>query len=133
VLADLLGGHIQLVFASPGTVIPQIKAGKIRALAVTTSTRSAALPDTPTVAESVPGYEAKNWYGILVPARTPNAIVQRLNKEIRAVLAMPDVLAALLAQGVDPAPSTPEQFTAHVRAEIVKWARVVRAAGVKPE
>jgi len=133
-MVDLIAGHIQLIFASPGTVMPQVKAGRIRALAVTTATRAAALPDTPTIAESgVPGYEAKNWYGLLVPARTPAAIVQRLSTEVRGVLGMADIRTTLIAQAVDPAPSTPEQFSAFVKAEITKWARVVKASGLKPE
>jgi tripartite-type tricarboxylate transporter receptor subunit TctC len=134
VLADLIGGHIHLVFASAGSVMPQIKAGKIRGIAVTTTTRSALLPNVPTVAESgLPGYEAKNWYGVLAPARTPSAVVQRLSYEIGGVLGMADVRATLLAQGLDPAPSSASQFTTYVRAEIAKWAKVVKAAGVKPE
>lgn len=133
-MVDLIAGQIQLIFASPGTVIPQIKAGRIRALAVATLTRSAALPDTPTVAESgVPGYEAKNWYGLLAPARTPNMAVQRLNTDIHGVLAMADVRNILLAQGIDLSPSSPEQFTTFVHAEIVKWSKVVRVAGIKAE
>ena len=133
-MVDLVAGHIHMIFASPGTVVPQVKAGRIRALAVTTATRAAALPDTPTISEAgVPGYEAKNWYGLLLPARTPVAIVQRLSTEVRGVLGMADIRATLIAQAVDPAPSTPEQFSAFVKAEITKWARVVKAAGIKPE
>ncbi len=134
VLTDLVGGQIQLVFASAGSMMPQIKAGKVRAIAVTTAKRAASLPEIPTVAESgLPGYEAKNWYGVLAPARTPSTVVQSLSDEIRDVLGMADVQALLLAQGLDPAPSSPAQFTTYVRAEIVKWAKVVKAAGVKPE
>jgi len=133
-MVDLVAGHIHMIFASPGTVVPQVKAGRIRALAVTTATRAAALPDTPTIAEAgVPGYEAKNWYGLLVPARTPVAIVRRLSTEVRGVLDMPDIRATLIAQAVDPVPSTPEQFSAFVKAEITKWGRVVKAAGIRAE
>ena len=133
-MVDLIAGHIQLIFASPGTVMPQVKAGRIRALAVTTATRAAALPDTPTISEAgVPGYEAKNWYGLLVPVRTPAAIVQRLSTEVRGVLGMADIRATLVAQAVDPVPSTPEQFTAFVKGEITKWASVVKASGIKSE
>ena len=133
-MVDLIAGHIQLIFASPGTVMSQVKAGRIRALAVTTATRAAALPDTPTISEAgVPGYEAKNWYGLLVPVRTPAAIVQRLSTEVRGVLGMADIRATLVAQAVDPVPSTPEQFTAFVKGEITKWARVVKASGIKSE
>jgi tripartite-type tricarboxylate transporter receptor subunit TctC len=134
VLTDLIGGQIQLVFASAGSMMPQIKAGKVKAIAVTTVTRTALLPDVPTVAESgLPGYEAKNWYGVLAPAQTPSAITQRLSDDIRNVIGMADVRSILLAQGLDPAPSSPAQFTTYVRAEIAKWAKVIRSAGVKPE
>ena len=134
VLTDLVGGHIPLVFASAGSVMAQIKAGKIRALAVTTSRRAALLPEIPTVAESgLPGYEAKNWYGILAPARTPSGLVQRLSTEIASVLGMPDVRAALAAQGLDPAPSSSERFTAYVKAEVAKWAKVIKGAAIKAE
>ncbi len=133
-MVDLIAEHIQLIFASPGTVVPQVKAGRIRALAVTTATRAAALPDIPTISEAgVPGYEAKNWYGLVTPARPPAAIVQRLGSEVRGVLGMADIRATLIAQAIDPAPSTPEQFTAFVKTQIVKWARVVKAAGIKAE
>lgn len=134
VLADLIGGQIQLVFASAGSIMSQIKAGKVKAIAVTTATRTAQLPDVPTVAESgLPGYEAKNWYGVLAPAQTPSATAQRLSNDIRNVMGMADVRSILLAQGLDPAPSSPAQFTTYVRSEIAKWAKVIRAAGVKPD
>ena len=134
VMTDLVAGQIQLIFGSSGTVMPQVKAGRIRALAVTTLTRVLALPDIPTVAESgVPGYEVKNWYGVVVPTRTPGAIVQRLNKAMGSVLAMADVRDALLAQGIDPAPSSPDQFTAHLAAEVAKWGKVVKSAGIRAD
>lgn len=92
------------------------------------------MPEVPTLSDAgLPGYEAKNWYGVLAPARTPRAIVQRLNAETVKVLGMPDVKSALAAQGLDAAPSTPEAFSAYVKSEIVKWAEVVHVSGPKPE
>jgi tripartite-type tricarboxylate transporter receptor subunit TctC len=133
-LVDLLGGQINLIFATAASAIPHIKAGKIHALAVTTLNRSKLVPDLPTVADAgVPGFEANNWYGIVVPAKTPRPIVDRLNKEFVAVLNMPDVKDVLFRQGLDAHPSTPEQFGKYIQAETVKWAKVIKASGAKPE
>jgi tripartite-type tricarboxylate transporter receptor subunit TctC len=122
-MTDLLGGQINLIFATAASAIPHIKSGKIRGLAVTTLKRSQLVPDLPTVAEAgVPGFEANNWYGIVVPAKTPRAIVDRLNKEFVAVLNMPDVKKVLFNQGLDAHPSTPEQFGAYIKSETAKWA-----------
>jgi tripartite-type tricarboxylate transporter receptor subunit TctC len=101
---------------------------------VTASKRSPLLVDVPTLSEAgLPGYEAKNWYGVLAPAKTPRATVQRLNAEIVKVLGMPDVRSVLAAQGLDAAPTTADAFTAYVRSEIAKWAKVIKASGMKPE
>jgi tripartite-type tricarboxylate transporter receptor subunit TctC len=109
--------------------VPQVKAGKARALAVTGNKRALALPDVPTVAESaLKGYEATNWYGYVAPAATPRPIVERLHRETVAVLNLPDVKQRLLENGIDAAPNTPEQFAAYIRAETAKWTKVVRAA-----
>ena len=133
-ITDLLGGQIQLLFADVGLVTAHLKAGKLRGLAVSGSSRSAALPDLPTVAEAgVPGYAAGTWYGLFAPAGTPPAIVSRLSEETRKALAHPDVRASLAAQGVDPAGNTPEQFAAFVRDEYAKWGKVIRDAGIKAE
>jgi len=114
--------------------VPQVKAGKARALAVTGNKRAEALADVPTVAETgLKGYEATNWYGMVTPANTPQAIIERLNKATVAVLAMPDVRKALLDNGIDAASSSPGEFAAHIRAETAKWTKVVREAGVKAE
>ena len=134
VLNDLLGGQIQVVFASAGSVLPQIKAGKVRGIAVTTVKRSPLVPEMPTVAEAgLPGYEAKNWYGMIAPAKTPRPIVTRLNREIAGVLGLPDVKSVLGNQGLDAAPSTTEAFDQYLRSERDKWSKVIAAAGVKPE
>jgi tripartite-type tricarboxylate transporter receptor subunit TctC len=133
-MVDLLGGNIQLIFATAASAIGHIKAGKIRAIAVTTSKRSALVPDLPTVAEAgLPGYEANNWNGFFVPAKTPRPIVNRLNKEITAALNASDIKEFLFKQGLDAAPNTPEQFAAYMKSEMAKWAKVIKAAGIKPQ
>jgi tripartite-type tricarboxylate transporter receptor subunit TctC len=133
-MVDLLGGQIQLIFATAASSIGHIKAGKIRPLAVTTAKRSALVPDLPTIAEAgLPGYEANNWNGFFVPAKTPRPIVSRLNKEITAALNSPDIKDTLFKQGLDAAPSTPEDFAAYMKSEMAKWAKVIKAAGIKPQ
>ena len=131
-MVDLLGGQIQLIFATAASSIGHIKANKIRALAVTTSKRSDLVPDLPTIAEAgLPGYEANNWNGFLVPGKTPRPIIDRLNKEITAALNAPDIKEVLFKQGLDAAPSTPEQFASYMKSEMAKWAKVIKAAGIK--
>ena len=131
-MVDLLGGQIQLIFATAASSIGHIKANKIRALAVTTSKRSDLVPDLPTIAEAgLPGYEANNWNGFLVPGKTPRPIIDRLNKEITAALNAPDIKEILFKQGLDAAPSTPEQFASYMKSEMAKWAKVIKAAGIK--
>jgi tripartite-type tricarboxylate transporter receptor subunit TctC len=133
-MTDLLGGQINLVFATAASAVPHIQSGKIRALAVTTSKRSQLVPDLPTVAEAgVPGFEATHWYGLVVPAKTPRPIIDRLHNEFVAVLSMPDIKDVLFKQGLDASPSTPEQFGAYIKSETGKWAKVIKASGAKPE
>jgi tripartite-type tricarboxylate transporter receptor subunit TctC len=133
-MVDLLGGNIHLIFATAASSIGHIKAGKIRALAVTTAKRSALVPDLPTIAESgLSGYEANNWNGFFVPAKTPRPIINRLNKEITAALNAPDIKEFLFKQGLDAAPGTPEEFAAYMKSEMAKWAKVIKAAGIKPQ
>ena len=133
-MIDLLGGNIQLIFATAASAVGHIKSGKIRALAVTTLKRSPLVPDLPTVAETgLKGFEANNWYGILVPAKTSRAIVMRLNKDISTALLTPDTKELLFKQGLDVAPESPEAFGAYIKSEGVKWAKVVKAAGLKAE
>ncbi len=130
-MADLLGGNINLIFATAASAIGHIKSGKIRALAVSTAKRSGLLPDLPTVAEAgLKGFEANNWYGILAPAKTPRNIVDRLNKEVIAVLGMPDIKEFLFRQGLDVAPSTPEAFAGYIKSEKAQWEKVIKAAGL---
>ena len=110
------------------------KNGKIKGLAVTTIKRSALMPELPTIAESgLKGYDANNWYGVMVPAKTPRAVINRLNAETTKVLNMPDVKSFLFNQGLDAAPGTPEAFGAYIKAERVKWAKVIKAAGANAD
>jgi len=130
-IVDLVAGNIDLIIATAASAMPHIKSGRLRALAVSTATRSALVPELPTIAEAgLKGFEANNWYGILVPAKTPRDIINRLNKEVVAVLALPDVKAFLFKQGLDTAPSTPEAFSAYIRSEKDKWEKVIKAAGL---
>lgn len=130
-IVDLVAGNINLIFATAASSMPHIKSGRIRALAVTTAKRSGLVPDLPTIAEAgLKGFEANNWYGIVAPAGTPRAIINRLNKEIVAVLNLPDVKDFLFKQGLDTAPSTPEDFGAYIRSEKAKWEQVIKAAGL---
>ena len=130
---DLLGGQVQVVFAPITHLIGYIRTGKLRALAVTSATRSAALPDIPTMAESVPGYDASGWYGIGAPKNTPTEIIDRLNKEINAALADPKMKARLADLGAVPKSMTPAEFGTFIARETEKWGKVIRAANIKPE
>ena len=133
-LADLLGGQVQLMFSTMPPALPHVKDGKLRALAVTSSKRSRAMPELPTVDEvALPGFEANTWHGVVVPAGTPAAVVVRLNREIVAILHMPEVVARLSGQGAEALGSTPEEFAAYIKSETLKWAKVVRDSGAKAE
>ncbi len=131
---DVIAGQIQVSFASTPGSVPVVKAGKVRALGVTSAKRIAKLPDVPTVAESsLPGYDASVWYGVVAPARTPREIVQRLNREIARIVGDPVHRERVLAGDFEPTTSTPEQFAAFIRSEASKWAKVVKASGARPE
>jgi tripartite-type tricarboxylate transporter receptor subunit TctC len=132
-VTDLIVGQIQVSFDVMPTTIEYARAGKLRALAVTTATRSPALPDTPTVGDFVPGYEASSWHGVGVPKNTPVEIVAKLNKEINAGLADPTLKARLADLGGVPMPMTPADFGQFIAAETEKWGKVVKFAGLKPE
>ena len=133
-VTDLLGGQIQVMFDNAPNVMPQVKAGRLRALAQSGLTRSSIAPDLPTVVEAgVPGYEVVVWFGLVAPAGTPREVIVKLNTEVLKVLAMPDVRERFLAQGVEPMGSTPEQFGEHIRAQMAKWGKVVKDAGVQAE
>jgi tripartite-type tricarboxylate transporter receptor subunit TctC len=132
-LTDLLGGQVQVMFPSTVASIEYIRAGRLRALAVTTATRSEALPQIPTVAEFVPGYEASNWYGLGAPKATPAEIVDKLNKEINACLADPKMKAQLADLGGVALPGSPAEFGKLIADETEKWAKVIKFAGIKPQ
>lgn len=132
VLADVMAGQISLSFSNMPAYTPQIKAGRIRALAVSTTKRSPAAPDIPTMAEAgVPGYVAVAWFGLLAPAKTPRDLVDKLSAETARILKMPDVNSRLSDLGAEPVGSTPAQFDAHIKAEIVKWAKLIEDANVE--
>jgi tripartite-type tricarboxylate transporter receptor subunit TctC len=132
-LTDMLGGQVQVIFDNMPSVIQHIRSGALRALAVTTTTRSSQLPDVPTVAETVPGYEASALFGVGVPKNTPPEIIEKLNKDINEVLAEPAIKARLIDLGGEPLISTPEAFGKMVVAETDTWAKVVKAAGAHVE
>jgi tripartite-type tricarboxylate transporter receptor subunit TctC len=129
---SVLGGHVQMMFDAITTMSPHVQSGRVRALGTTGNHRSSVLPDVPTVAEAgVPGYEATIWLGIMAPAGTPQAIVEKLNGEINKMLARADIKEAWAKQGADPMPMTPAEFDKYLRADIEKWAHVVRVSGAK--
>jgi tripartite-type tricarboxylate transporter receptor subunit TctC len=131
-LTDLLGGQVQVLFANPTLSIPYIKAGKLRTLAITTATRSAALPDIPTVGESVPGYEASSFFGLGAPKNTPAEVIDKLNKEIDAGLADPKIKVRLADLDGTVLGGSPADFGKLITEETEKWGKVIRAANIKP-
>jgi tripartite-type tricarboxylate transporter receptor subunit TctC len=130
---DLIAGQYDYLFAISSTVLPHIRSGRLRALAITTAARAPSMPDLPAVAETLPGLEAVTWFGYMAPAGTPQDIVARLNADITKVLARADVREPLATQGIEVKTSSREQFGAYVRDEIAKWARVVKASGARAE
>jgi len=133
-ITDLLGGQVQVLFADVGLIAPHLKAGTLRALAVTGAQRTPALPDLPTMQEAgVPGYIAGTWYGVLAPAGTPSAIVNRLNAEIDKALAAPQLRAQFAEQSVNTAGGRPEDFAALIRQDYDKWGKLIREANIKSE
>jgi tripartite-type tricarboxylate transporter receptor subunit TctC len=130
-LTDLLGGQVQVYFASTASSIEYIRAGQLRALAVTSATRSEALPEVPAVGEFLPGYEATGWYGVGAPKKTPTEIVEKLNKATNAALADPKLMARFAELGAEPMIMTPAEFEQLVVAETEKWGKVIRAANIK--
>jgi tripartite-type tricarboxylate transporter receptor subunit TctC len=131
-MTDLLAGQVPMMFDNMPSSLPHVQANKLRALAVSTLKRSPALPALPTVAESgLPGFEVSVWFGVLAPAGTPRDIVTRLNAIIVKALASPDTRERLAGQGAEPIGNTPEEFTAQMQRDLVKWAKVVKGAGIK--
>ena len=129
---DLLAGHVALMFNNLISAVPNVRAGKLRALAVTGSERTPALPDLPTIAEAgVPGYEASTWYAMFVPAGTPQPVVERLNREVSAIVKSPEIRKQLSAVGIDPVGGTPDALAKYLRSELVKWGKVAKTSGAK--
>lgn len=132
-MADLIGGQIQLQFDVIATSLPQIKAGRTRALAVSSVKRSTILPEMPTIAETVPGFNMVGWQGFLVPAGTPGEIIQRLHREIVAVFALPEVRQRMLELGYETVGSSPREFAEFIRADTAQFARIISVTGIRPE
>ena len=134
-LLDLVAGRVPVMVSSLPSAVPQIKAGKVRALAVTSAKRSAAMPELVTVTEATgfAGYEASTWQGFVFPAATPRAVVQRMADETAKVLSAPDVRDRLRDLGYEPVGSAPAQFAEYITAELAKWTKVIKGAGIKPE
>jgi len=133
-MTDLMGGQVLFSFASMASAVPLVRAGRLRAIAVSGAERSALFPDVPTVAQSgLPGFASEDWQGILAPAKTPPEIAGKLNAEIARILALPEVKAKLAAAGFDAKTSTPEWFAQFIQAETVKWAKLLKAIGIKAQ
>ena len=133
-LQDLIGGQVQLMFDNLPPSLPQIKAGKLRALAVTSAARAPALPDTPTVAEAgLPGFEASSWFGVLAPAGTPPEIVNKLNAEIAKLANRADTREEWAKQGASAMTMPPDEFSRYVAGDIAKWEKVIKVSGAKPD
>jgi tripartite-type tricarboxylate transporter receptor subunit TctC len=133
-MSAIANNDVQVAVMPVFSALPIVKSGKVRVIAVTSLKRTPTAPEYPTVAESgLPGYDAVSWYGVFATGGTPKPIVDRLNAEIRRIVATPEVTGSLLAQGAEPASDTPEEFAAIVRADVVKWAKIVKETGAKPD
>jgi tripartite-type tricarboxylate transporter receptor subunit TctC len=132
-IPDLVGGSIQLMFDNMPSALPMAREGKIRAIAVTTAKRSSAAPEIPTVAESIPGFEATTWFAMFAPAGTPRPVIERLNAEVLRVFRLPDVAERLRSLGLEAVLSSPEELASYQASEIVKWTKVVKESGAKAE
>ena len=130
---DLIAGNVQVMFAGLAPAVPQIKAGKIRALAVAGTKRSLVLPDAPSLAETLKGYDGSTWFAIFAPAGTPNDIIDRHASELARIMARKDVIDQLLQQGYEPWVMGPKELGAYVKEQIAKWAKVIKVAGIKGE
>ena len=132
-ITDILGGQIDLMFTGTPVTLPHIKSGKLKVLAVTNSKRAAVLAEVPTIGETLPGYEFNNWFGLMAPAGTPRPVVDRINAEIVRILALPEIREKLTVLGLEPTPSTPEQFAAVIRTDAEKSGRIIKAAGLRAD
>jgi tripartite-type tricarboxylate transporter receptor subunit TctC len=134
IMTDVISGRVHLVFSTMPPALPHVKSGKLRALGVSTAKRATAAPDVPTIAESgVAGFDVSNWQGITAPIKTPQAIVQKLNRDLHATLKLAGMSEALAAQGLEPASGTPEEFSKLIKSELAKYTRVVKAAGIRAD
>ena len=133
-MMDVIAGNTQVAVGSLAQMLPQIRGGKLKALGIGSPARIAALPDVPTISEAgVPGYEVTNWWGIVVPAGTPRPVIERLHKELSAIIASPETRKRFEAEGADPLQMGPDEFGRFITAETAKWARVVKEGGIKAE
>ena len=132
-LTALVSGEVDLTYENSLIITPHIKSGKVKGIAVTSAKRSALLPELPTIAETLPGYSASGWYGLLAPSATPKPVITRLHTEAVKALRNPEVLERLSSQGAEPVGSSPEEFTAFIRSEITKWANLVKAANMRTD
>ena len=132
-LTDVVGGQTSMLFATMPTAMPLARAGKLHALAVTGKQRNNAAPEIPAIAETLPGFEVMNWVGIFAPAGTPGEIVTKLNAEIMRVVKLPEVQSRLVTEGAASRPNTPSDFAAFQKAEIAKWAKVIKEAGLRAD
>jgi tripartite-type tricarboxylate transporter receptor subunit TctC len=132
-IPDLIGGSIQLMFDNMPSGLPMAREGKIRAIAVTTSKRSPSAPDLPTIAETIPGFEATTWFALFAPANTPRPIIERLNAEVQRIYRLPDVQEKLKSLGLEPVLSSPEELARYQASEILKWGKVVKESGARAD
>jgi len=133
-LIATMAGEVPLQFSTPAAALPYVRAGRLRALGVTTKKRASAMPDIPTIAEAaLPGYEATQWFALFAPAGTPRPVIERISQEAARAVRAPDLKDRLAGEGLDPVANTPDEFNAYFRAEIAKWAKVVKAAGIPPQ
>jgi tripartite-type tricarboxylate transporter receptor subunit TctC len=132
-LTDLIAGNIQVFFDSIPPALPHVQSGRLRGIAVAGSKRSPAVPDLPTIGETLKGFEADNWFGVMAPAGTPREVITRLNSEIVRILSNPDLQKTMLTRGAVLVPSTPQQFATAIRADIEKWGRIVKQSGARLE
>jgi tripartite-type tricarboxylate transporter receptor subunit TctC len=130
---DLMAGRVTVMAPSTIATIAHVRSGRLRALGITTAKRVPSLPDVPAVAESVPGYESVSWFGLAAPAATPKHLIERLHRETAAILRTPDVIARFASDGTEVVASSPAEFNAYIRAEVSKWAKVIKGAGIQPE
>ena len=132
-VSDLLSGQLQFAFSTMGLALPHVQSGRLRLLGVGSTKRYTRLPNLPTIAESVKGYEAEQWYGVVAPAQTPVAIVNKLAGEIKAIVALPDVRERFYSQGIEPASATPAEFAAVIRANVDKYSKVIKQLGLRQD